>query len=151
MEEKGVAEWGGEEYEEMATLSREADALLMDNAFLAAAAKYAQAERKAAVLLNKAGSVFQRLLEEGGKALEAGDSNTARQKLRTALMIEPSNGPALKNLERAEKLDAVRRLIESGKKHEKNNRLAFAHADFQEALKLDPESEDAQKGLNRVE
>lgn len=46
LEEKGVAEWGGEEYEEMTTLSREADALLMDNAFLAASAKYAQAEKK---------------------------------------------------------------------------------------------------------
>jgi len=150
LEEKGVAEWGGEEYEEMTTLSREADALLMDNAFLAASAKYAQAEKKAAGLLNNAKSVFQRLIEEGGKALEAGDSSAARQKLRTALMIEPSNGPALKNLERAEKFDAVRRLIESGKKHEKNNRLAFAHADYKEALKLDPESEEAHKGLNRA-
>ena len=150
LEEKGVAEWGGEEYEEMATLSREADGLLMDNVFLAAAAKYAQAERKAAVLADKAESVFQSLLEEGGKALEAGDSSTARQKLRAALMIVPSNGPARENLERAEKLDAVGRLIESGKNHEKNNRFAFAHADFQEALKLDPESEDALKGLNRV-
>ena len=150
LEEKGVAEWGGEEYEEMTTLSREADALLMDNAFLAAAAKYAQAEKKAAELADNAESVFQRLLEEGGKALDAGDSSTARKKLRAALMIEPSNGPALGNLERAEKLDAVGRLIESGKNHEKNNRFAFAHADFQEALKLDPESEDAQKGLNRV-
>jgi hypothetical protein len=150
LEEKNVAEWGGEDYEEMAILSREGDALLMDHLFLAAAAKYAQAERKAAVLAEKAESVFQRLVEEGGKALGAGDSNTARQKLRAALMIEPSNGPARENLERAEKLDAVRRLIESGKNHEKNNRFAFAHADFQEALKLDPESEDAQKGLNRV-
>ncbi len=150
LEEKGVAEWGGEEYEEMTTFSREADALLMDNAFLAASAKYVQAEKKAGDLLNNAESVFQRLVEEGGKALEAGDSSAARQKLRTALMIEPSNGPALKNLERAEKFDAVRRLIESAKKHEKNNRFAFAHADYKEALKLDPESEEAQKGLNRA-
>jgi tetratricopeptide (TPR) repeat protein len=150
LEEKGVAQWGGEEYDEMATLSREADTLFMDNLFLAAAEKYAQAERKAAVLADKAGAVFQRLLEEGEKALEAGDTITARQKLRVALMIEPSNGPAQESLERADKLDGVRRLIESGKNHEKNNRFAFAHADFQEALKLDPESEDAQKGLNRV-
>ncbi len=150
LEEKGVAEWGGEDYKEMITFSREADALLMDNAFLAAAVKYAQAEKKAAELADNAESVFQRLLEEGGKALEAGDSSTARQKLRAALMIEPSNGPALKNLERADTLDTMRRLIESGKNHEKHNRFAFAHADFQEALKLDPESEDAQMGLNRV-
>jgi len=150
LEEKGIAEWGGKGYEEMTTLGREADTLLMDNALLAAAAKYVQAERKAAVLADMAESVFQGLLEEGVRALEAGDSSTARQKLRVALMIEPSNGLALENLERAEKLDEVRRLIESGKNHEKNNRFAFAHTDFQEALKLDPDSEDAQKSLNRV-
>lgn len=150
LEEKGVVEWGGKEYEEMTTLSRKADALLMENAFLPAAAKYAQAEEKAAELVDNMGSVFQRLLEEGGKALEAGDSSTARKKLRGALMIEPSNGAALEYLEQAEKFDGVRRLVESGKKHEKNNRFAFARADYQEALKLDSESEDAQKGLNRV-
>jgi hypothetical protein len=150
LEEKGVAEWGGEEYDEMATLSREADALFLDHLFLAAAEKYAQAERKAALLSDKSGAVFQRLLGEGEKALEAGDTITARQKLRVALMIEPTDGPARENLELADRLDGVRRLIESGKNHEKNHRFAFAHADFQGALKLDPESEEAQKGLHRV-
>jgi len=57
--------------------------------------------------------------------------------------------------ERAEKklavnLDAVNRLIDSGKNHEENNRFAFSHADYQEALKLDPESREAQQALNRV-
>jgi len=150
IEEKGVAEWGGKEYEEMTTLGREADERFMDHTFLAAAEKYAQAGRKAAELADTTQAVFQRLLEEGRKALEEGDSNIAQKKFRTALMIEPFSDSAQRNLERAEKLDAVSRLIKSGKTHEKNDRFAFAHTDYREALKLDPESKEAQKALNRV-
>jgi tetratricopeptide (TPR) repeat protein len=150
IQEKGVAEWGGKEYEEMTTFSREADERFMDQKFLAAAEKYAQAGSKAAGLAHTTQAVFQRLLEEGSKALEEGDSTIAKKKFRTALMIEPFSDPAQRNLERAEKLDAVNRLIESGKTHEKNDRFAFAHTDYREALKLDPESKEAQKALNRV-
>ena len=150
IDQKGVAEWGGKEYEEMTTLSREADERFMDHTFLAAAEKYTQAGRKAADLADTTQAVFQRLLEEGRKALEEGDSDIAQKKFRTALMIEPSSDPAQRSLERAEKLDAVNRLIESGKTHEENDQFAFAHTDYQEALKLDPESKDAQKALNRV-
>ncbi|MBW2642733.1 MAG: hypothetical protein JRC89_05025 [Deltaproteobacteria bacterium] len=150
IDQKGVAEWGGKEYEEMTTLSREADERFMDYTFLAAAEKYTQAGRKAADLADTTQAVFQRLLEKGRKALEEGDSDIAQKKFRTALMIEPSSELAQRNLERAEKLDAVNRLVESGKTHEENDRFAFAHTDYQEALKLDPESKDAQKALNRV-
>jgi tetratricopeptide (TPR) repeat protein len=150
IQEKGVAEWGGKEYEEMTTFSREADERFMDQKFLAAAEKYAQAGSKAAGLAHTTQAVFQRLLEEGSKALEEGDSTIAKKKFRTALMIEPFSDPAQRNLERAETLDAVNRLIESGKTHEKNDRFAFAHTDYREALKLDPESKEAQKALNRV-
>lgn len=52
--------------------------------------------------------------------------------------------------EKAEKLDEVNRLVASGNTHEKNGRLALAHTDYREALKLDPESKAAQKALNRV-
>ncbi|MGD9107222.1 MAG: hypothetical protein PVJ87_10330 [Desulfobacterales bacterium] len=150
VQEKGVAEWGGKEYEEMMGLSREADERFKDKKFLAAAEKYAQAGKKAGELADTTQAVFQRLIKEGLKALEAGDSNVAQKKFHTALMIEPFNDTAQRNLERAEKLDAVNHLIESGKTHEQNDRFAFAHTDYREALKLDPESKEAQKALNRV-
>jgi tetratricopeptide (TPR) repeat protein len=65
-------------------------------------------------------------------------------------MIEPSNEVARRNLERAETLDAVLRLMESGQNHEKNNRFAFALADYQAALELDPESTAVSTALYRV-
>jgi len=52
--------------------------------------------------------------------------------------------------ENAVRLETVNRLIGSGKGHEENNRLAFALADYQEALEFDPESKTAENALNRV-
>ena len=150
IEKRGAARWGGEQYEEMINLSQEADTLFMDNVFPAAAEKYVRAGRKAAELSDNADATYQRLLHEGQEALQSGDSNTSSEKFRTALMIDPSSETAQRYMERAEKLDSVNRLIDSGKNHEKENRPAFALADYREALKLDPESREAQEGLNRV-
>jgi tetratricopeptide (TPR) repeat protein len=40
--------------------------------------------------------------------------------------------------------------MESGSRHEKNGNISFAHADYQEALQLDPESKEARQALTRV-
>jgi tetratricopeptide (TPR) repeat protein len=65
--------------------------------------------------------------------------------------IDPAD-PAKRARERenATRLEAANRLIGSGKGHEKNNRLAFALADYQKALEFDPESRTAENALNRV-
>ena len=150
IDDKDGSKWGGKEYEAMTALGQEGDRLLMDRSFSGAAEKYAQAADKAKELINNTVTVFQRLTEEGQKALENGDSVIAQQKFSLALRIQPSNESARQNLERAKKLDEVNRLVKSGKNHEENNRFAFAHADFQRALQLDPESREAQNGLNRM-
>jgi Flp pilus assembly protein TadD len=150
IEEKEGSVWGGEEYETMTALSEEGDRLLLDRSFSAAAEKYAQAANIAKELISNTGTVFQKLTDEGQKALENGDSVIAQQKFSTALKIQPSDESARRNLERAKKLDEVNRLVKSGKNHEENNRFAFAHADFQRALQLDPESREAQNGLIRM-
>jgi len=150
IDDKDGSIWGGKEYEAMTALGQEGDRLLMDRSFSAAAEKYSQAANKAKELINNTGTVFQKLMEEGQKALEDGDSIISRQKFYMALKIQPFDESARQNLERAKKLDEVNRLIKSGKNHEEHHRFAFAHADFQRALHLDPESGEAQNGLNRM-
>ncbi len=150
IEEKEGSVWGGEEYKAMIVLSQKGDRLLMDQSFAAAAINYAQAANKAAELLDTTGYVFQKLMEDGQKALQNGDSVIAQQKFSTALRIQPFDESAGRNLERAKKLDELNRLIASGKTHEEHHRFGFAHTDFQKALELDPESGEAQNGLNRM-
>jgi hypothetical protein len=150
VDDKNGAAWGGKEYEAMTALSQEGDRLFIDRLFAASAEKYSQAANRAKTLINSAGAVFQQLMREGQKALEIGDSVTARQNFSLALNIQPSDETAQHNLERAEKLDEVNRLIKSGKNHEENSRFAFANTDFQRALQLDPDSREAQNGVKRT-
>jgi tetratricopeptide (TPR) repeat protein len=42
------------------------------------------------------------------------------------------------------------RLMESGNRHEKEGNVSLAYADYQEALRLDPETKDARQALTRI-
>ena len=68
---------------------------------------------------------------------------------------EPEKSPEPARLaadkEQAEqKLAEFMQLMQQGAAHEKEGNPAFAHADYQEALRLDPESKEAQQALARV-
>jgi hypothetical protein len=150
LDAKGVSHWGNQIYVEMIQLSQEADRLLLESDYTAAAEKYAAAAASAQTLVDQIEPVLKQLLAEGQMALEQGDGELSRQKFSIALMIDPENQFAQHSLERAKNLDAVMQLLESGSRHEKAGKIAFAHADYQEALRLDPESKEAQQAVIRV-
>ena len=150
LDAKGVSHWGNQIYVEMIQLSQEADRLLLESDYTAAAEKYAAAAASAQTLVDQIEPVLKQLLAEGQMALEEGDGELSRQKFSIALMIDPENQFAQHSLERAKNLDAVMQLLESGNRHEKAGKIAFAHADYQEALRLDPESKEAQQAVIRI-
>ena len=88
------------------------------------------------------------MLNEGRIALSKGEGAVAQSKFSAALMIDPSNQPAQKGLKRAKSIEAVFELIESGKQHEKENALFLARTDYQKALQLDPEANEARQAIN---
>jgi tetratricopeptide (TPR) repeat protein len=147
---KGGAEWGGGRYAEMVKLGQAADAHFVDQKYPSATAKYRQATAVANELLAESGAVLRRMIEEGGVALAAENGALARRKFRIASLIDPSNEFARRSLEQAETAEAVGRLIASGKSHEQGDNLSFAYADYQQALKLDPESPGARAAVGRV-
>ena len=147
---KGGSFWGGILYGEMSRLSQEADALFMAKQYRSASDNYQQATVKARQLEGQTNDALQSLIDDGSRALAKGDGERAQHAFAVALMIDPANELAQRGLERSKKSDAVMRLIGSGKDHEGKNRLSFAYADYQEALKLDPDSTEAQIGLNRI-
>ena len=150
LEAKGVSQWGKETYREMTQFADEADRFLIENNYAAAAAKYEAAAASARALAGQIEPVLERLLAEGRMALDEGNGELARQKFSIALMIDPDNRLAQHSLQRAQNIDAVMRLLESGNRHEKAGKIAFAHADYQEALRLDPESKEARQAVARV-
>lgn len=88
--------------------------------------------------------------KEGPGSIENEDVQEGQRKSLSARM-DPADDSAHRDLERAKKIEAVTRLIKSGKGHEKTGNLSFAHTDYQEALRLDAESKEAQEALSRVQ
>jgi len=82
--------------------------------------------------------------------LDEGNGARALENFRIALMIDAHNNAAQSGLKRAKTIEAVMKLMASGRRHENNNKLSFAHTDYEEALRLDPESEKVRLALNRV-
>ena len=150
IDRKGASQWQSEVYTEMLALAQQGDKSFMDQAYDAAAEKYAEATAKADTLANQADNILQQLLEEGNLALNGGNGKRAQEKFRVALLIDPANPSAQRGLERAKTIESVMQLIASGKKHESDSKLSFAHADYQEAVDLDPKSEAARNALNRI-
>jgi len=150
LEAKGVSHWGNQAYVEMIQLSEEADRLLVESNYAAAAEKYAAAAESARALVDQTEPVLKQLLAEGQIALGEGNGELSQQKFSIVLMIDPENRLAQHSLQRAKNLDAVMQLLESGNRHEKAGKIAFAHADYQAALRLDPESKEAQQAVTRV-
>ena len=150
LEAKGVSQWGNPAYSEMIQISEEADRLLLESNYAAAAVKYEEATARAAALVGQMEPVLKQLLAEGQMALDEGNGELSRQKFSIALKIDPDNRFARHNLQRAQNLDTVLQLLESGKRHEQADKIAFAHADYQEALRLDPESKEARQALAQI-
>lgn len=147
---KGGAEWGGPLYTEMAQSGQEADELFMNKEYASAWQKYEEALSKAKAITNGSEKAFRRIMEEGQMAMAEGDGKLAQHRFGLALMIKPTNENARRNLERAKKIERVIQLMDSAKRHEKLNNLPFALADYQEAMKLDPESDQAREGFDRI-
>jgi serine/threonine protein kinase len=150
LDHRGAEQWGGEAYVGIRETARQADTLLMDQAYPLATEKYSEAIAGAGALKDQAGEALERLLQEGQTALDQGDGPLAQEKFSTALMIDPANALAQKGLQRSKTIEEVMQLMATGKQHEENNRLSVALADYQAALDLDPEAETAQAGLKRV-
>jgi tetratricopeptide (TPR) repeat protein len=150
LESKGAPTWANEAYAEMIQLAQQADQFLVENNYLSAGEKYAEASAKARILTGQIEPTLKRLLAEGQTALAEGNAELAQQKLTAALMIDPDNRTTLHSLQRAKNAPAVTQLMKQGAAHEKEGNIAFALADYQEALRLDPESKEAQKALTRA-
>jgi len=150
LDSKAASAWGAEAYVEMTGLAREADTHLMHAQYIPAADKYDRATAIAAQLTDRTADALHRLLAEGQNALKVGNGAAAQNKFSVALMIDPGDPSAQNGLKRAQTIEEVGRLINSGRQHETTRALSAAHADYREALRIDPDAADAQQGVNRV-
>ncbi|MHC4415570.1 MAG: hypothetical protein ACYS0G_09830 [Planctomycetota bacterium] len=150
VDEIGSAGWGGEPYQAAAATAGAADESFLDGRYVAAAAQYEEAAAAFERVADSSGEALTRLLQEGDRALGMPDAHRATDAFTDALLIEPENKRARTGLQRATTLDELNRLLASGRAHEEEGRLAFAHADYASAAQLDPHSEEAAAAFRRV-
>ncbi len=150
LDARGVAQWGGAVHDTMLRLAEEADQLLVKKQYAEAAAIYDRAAAQAAILTGRTKAVLEELLAAGQAALENGNGALARQKFTVALLIDSENESARHGLQRAQTIDTVRKLVETGARHEAAGNIALAHADFQQAHQTDPQYEPARTALARI-
>ena len=146
----GADQWGGKPYTEMTEISGRADALLIKKAYPSASTEYDRATFIGRQLAEQADAALQRMLDEGRIALTEGNGVVAQSKFKVALMIDPANQSAQKGLKRSQTIETVLGLIEAGKQHEKNGSLSRARTEYQKALQIDPEADEARRALTRV-
>ncbi len=150
LENRGVAIWGTVKFESAQAMAVKGDEAFRQSNFNAATQAYSEGVELMDQLLVEAQSVFNTTLTEGWEAFAAGNSETAKQSFKLALTINPNHEEAKRGLARAESLDQVLALLESGRQHEQQNKLPLAQADFQQASKLDPEFEPVRAALLRI-
>lgn len=146
----GGNQWGENDYRQMAKTGEEADAYFLKKEYGPATEKYDQALKMVRGLQAQSDNALNRLVEEGGRALDTGDATRARERFSLALRIDPASKRARQGMLRAEKTESVARFMTSGKSNEKQGNLAFALADYQEAVKLDPDLDPAREAFQRV-
>lgn len=150
LEEKGVAEWGGDAYESVQRQSEAGDDLMLRRSYAKAQNVYQGAAADCDALLAKAPAALMQLLRDGAEAFEQTNGVLSVRKFEAATQLDPASEVAQRSLRRARTLDQVGALLRSAARHEVNKAWGEALIDYQEAVDLDPQFEAASKGLARV-
>ena len=150
LDQIAVSEWGGDSYLAMIELGRQADAHFKERRYNSASDLYGRASKLAVELTGRADAARLRLITEGNQALDEGDGSLARRNFSLALKIAPADVAAQQGLKRAETIETVMQLLESGRQHEAKKAWSLARIDYNQALEIDSASDAARRSLDRV-
>ena len=146
----GAEDWGGSVFEEMVQLGEAGDRLFLHEDYLSATEAFRQGTSQIETLEERAEVELRRLLGEGLAALSKKESGDAERFFLAALKIDPEHVGAKEGLERTGIFIKAKQWLTSAQAHEAENNLPFALTDYQRALRLDAESQEARDGLERV-
>ena len=150
LQELGVADWAGDQFDSALSLAREGDQAYRSQEFIGAEAAYLRSGEILNNLLASAASVYERELTRGSEALAAGDAKQATDAYSLALRIRPEDEAAALGLERAAVLDQVLADTSAGEQALRSQNLDEALALFEHALSLDPDHQAAREGVQRT-
>ena len=151
LETQSVKRWAEEDYLALIEQVNQGQSRFNQREYAEAAEVFEQAIPLADALLARAPAVLAEALANGQQAIEDGNSEQAEYAYLLALAVEAENPVAKRGLERSKTLDQVLELVRNAKDKEADDALPQARDDFKAALVLDPDTKEAQDGLQRVE
>jgi tetratricopeptide (TPR) repeat protein len=150
LNERAVAQWGGEELSRANALLAAADQDVTAREYTAAEQKLNEISPLLDTLEKRAPQVLAEQLKAGAEALKDGRSEDAKAAFQLALKLEPNNQVASRGLKRAGTLDQVLALLTKAEGLEKDGNATAALESFHKALALDAEATRASEGISRI-
>lgn len=146
----GVSDWAPLESASADRSIAAGDEYFKAGEYKAASAAYDQALQQFQKLQKRSDEVARQTREDGDRALAAGDSERAAAAFRLALQLEPDSRAAESGLRRAQVLDELMDLLGQARDAEQRGDLAPAADLYKRAAILDPQSNEARSGMDRV-
>jgi tetratricopeptide (TPR) repeat protein len=150
LDSRAAPQWAAEEFAAAKARGDAGEQKFAAREYAAARVDYEAALDGLQNVADRAASVLTDQLRKGNAALVAGQALGAREAFELALKIDAKNAAAAQGLKRAQVLDQVVALLTAATNDERAGRLASAAQQYEQALKLDPDTEEARVGLARV-
>ncbi len=150
LEKRAAPKWAAQPFAAARERGEQARRHFEIREFLAARDAYAAGLEELQKISDLVQPTLTEQLRQGQQALEAGQSSVAEAAFALALEIDPGNETATQGRKRAQTLDQVNGLVAQATNEERAARLEQAVQQYEEALKLDPQTQAASDGLTRV-
>jgi serine/threonine protein kinase len=150
LERRGVQRWAPVPYKRAQDYYQSGDDAYLRKDWVAAEVAYLDALTVLEPLFEQVEPEFEKALAGAREAFDSGDRTEALRLYELAVAITPNHPEARAGLQRAQNLEAVLQLVDSGEAFEDELELDAAEASFQQAIDLDPNWAPAVEGLARV-
>jgi tetratricopeptide (TPR) repeat protein len=147
---RAASQWAAQEFAAAKAGGDAAGQKFVAREYAAARADYEAALEQLQRIADQAAGVLAEQLRKGNAALAAGQSRAATEAFALALKIDARNAAAAHGLKRAQVVDQVVALLTAATNDERAGKLVSAAQQYEQALKLDPETVAARDGLARV-
>ncbi len=150
LDSKQVQNWAAEAFSAALDQAHLGDAAYRTQQFIAANDFYQAGVAALQAIKEGEDAMYAAFLDDGNSALAAGEANASEQAFGQALLIKPDSSEAVAGLERANVLNAVLDLLESGRNLHTDNQFEAARELYRQALALDGAHPDVSAALQQL-
>ena len=151
LQNHAVEKWAPEDYVQGVELGRVGDEYFRQKQYAQAIVQFNSAIEKLEGLEQRIQPTLELALMRGEQALAQADQATATQQFELAKAIDSTNIKADNGLQRASTIKELFAILRRASSFESHGQLQQAKLTYQEAVALDPLSEEAESSLARVE